>query len=118
MEKHDPEQTANNLVAIYSHILQMGVSCFLLSLCPVLATEARHASYSSCWSSIVNYHLAGLCHQKNIPYLPIDSLLFQQVQGGTSVGAAPTRQLVASKGVLGSEGKHKIGMEIIRYNYE
>ena len=89
--------------------------CFLISLCSVLTNEARHAPYSSCWSSVVNYHLAEMCHQHSIPYLPIDMHLFRQSStGGTNV-AAPSRKLVASRGTLGLEAKLGIGAEIIRY---
>ena len=62
----------------------------------------------------MNYHLARLCYQQNIPYLPVNTLLFRAVAKGAANGAAPTRKLVTSRGVLGGEGKVGIGTEIVR----
>ena len=81
----------------------------------MLSNEARHAPYSSCWSSVVNYHLAEKCQKNNIPFLPIDMHLFRQDGQGSINVAAPTRQLVASRGTLGQEARLRIGTEIMRY---
>lgn len=115
MEKNDPKQAAKNIVSMYSQIRDMRIPCFVISLCPVLTNEARHAPYSSCWSSVVNYHLAEMCHQHGIPYLPIDMHLFRQSSTRGANVAGPSIKLVASRGTLGLEAKLSIGAEIIRY---
>jgi len=115
MEKQDPVQVATNIREIHTHIQEMKIPCFVMSLCPVLVNEGRNAPYSRCWSSVVNHHTAVVCSNNGIPFLPVDMHLFTQTnQGGVNV-TAPNRRLVSSRGILGQQAKLTIGGEIIRF---
>ena len=52
-EMRDPSKTALNVMKLWEQFQQEGIPCFILSLVPVLAEEARGDPYSSCWSSQV-----------------------------------------------------------------
>ena len=52
-EKGDPHNTALNVLQLWEQFQEDDIPCFILSLVPVLAEEARGDPFSSCWSSQV-----------------------------------------------------------------